>query len=169
MTICRTLAVSAAIIVLAAATTGAQESATATAELKNVDGQSVGQVQLQETPHGLIVTAKVTGLPEGAHGFHIHAVGQCEPPFESASGHFNPDDHQHGIENREGMHAGDLPNLTIPASGEATVEYFAEGLALDDLSDDDGSAVVIHADADDYAADPAGNAGDRIACGVVSR
>lgn len=169
MTICRTLAVSAAMILLGATTTAAQDSATATAELKNVDGQPVGQVQFQETPHGLIVTAKVTGLPEGAHGFHIHAVGQCEPPFDSAGGHFNPDDHQHGIENPEGMHAGDLPNLTVPASGEATVEHFAEGLALDDLSDDDGSAVVIHANADDYATDPAGNAGDRIACGVVSR
>ncbi len=169
MTICRTLAVSAAIIALGAATSGAQDAATATAEIKNVEGQSVGQVQLQETPHGLIVTAEVTGLPEGAHGFHIHAVGACEPPFESAGGHFNPDDRQHGMENPEGKHAGDLPNLTIPASGEVTVEHFAEGLTLDDLSDDDGSAVVIHADADDYATDPAGNAGDRIACGVVSR
>lgn len=166
---CRALAVSAAIMVLGAATAGAQEATTATAELKNLDGQSIGQVELRETPHGLIVTAEVTGLPEGEHGFHIHAVGQCEPPFKSAGGHFNPDDHQHGIENPEGMHAGDLPNLTIPASGEATVEHFAEGLALDDLSDDDGSAVVIHASADDYATDPAGNAGDRIACGVVSR
>ncbi len=169
MTICRTLAVSAAIIALGAATSGAQDAATATAEIKNVEGQSVGQVQLQETPHELIVTAEVTGLPEGAHGFHIHAVGACEPPFESAGGHFNPDDRQHGMENPEGKHAGDLPNLTIPASGEVTVEHFAEGLTLDDLSDDDGSAVVIHADADDYATDPAGNAGDRIACGVVSR
>ena len=168
MTLCRTVAVSAAIIAFGAAA-GAQEAATATAELKNWDGQSVGQVRLQETPHGLIVTAEVTGLPEGAHGFHIHAVGKCEPPLESAGGHFNPDDHQHGMENPQGMHAGDLPNLTIPASGEATLEHFAEGLALDDLSDDDGSAVVIHANADDYATDPAGNAGDRIACGVVSR
>lgn len=169
MTFRRTLVVSAAILALGAATAGAQQKATATAELKNADGQSVGQVRLKETPHGLIVTAEVTGLPEGPHGFHIHAVGECEPPFKSAGGHFNPDDHKHGMENPEGMHAGDLPNLAVPPSGEATVEHFAEGLALDALFDDDGSAVVIHANADDYATDPAGNAGDRIACGVVSR
>jgi Cu-Zn family superoxide dismutase len=73
------------------------------------------------------------------------------------------------MENPQGKHAGDLPNIHVPASGELTVEYFAVGLTLDDLFDDDGSSMMVHAGADDYASDPAGNAGDRIACGVVSR
>ena len=169
MTLCRTVAVSAAIIAIGAAMAGAQEPATATAEMKNVDGQPVGTVQLQETPHGLIVSGEFTGLPEGAHGFHIHAAGQCEPRFESAGGHFNPDDHQHGMENPQGMHAGDLPNIQVPSSGEATVELFAVGLSLEDLFGEAGTALVVHASADDYESDPAGNAGDRIACGVVAR
>ncbi|MFW6077728.1 MAG: superoxide dismutase family protein, partial [Hyphomicrobiales bacterium] len=126
-------------------------------------------VQLQETPNGLIVTAELTGLPEGAHGFHIHAVGECEPPFQSAGGHFNPDDSQHGMENPQGLHAGDLPNIHVPASGELTVELFAMGLTLDDVLDEDGAAMMVHAGADDYESDPAGDAGDRIACGVIER
>ena len=169
MSLCRRVTVCAAVVVLGTAVANGQEGATATAEMQNLDGQSVGQVQLQDTPNGLIVRAELTGLPEGAHGFHIHAVGACEPPFESAGGHFNPEERQHGMENAQGKHAGDLPNLTVPASGEATVEHFAVGLSLDDLSDEDGSAVVVHANADDYTTDPSGNAGDRIACGVVSR
>ena len=169
MTLCRRVTVCAAVVALGSAVASGQEGATATAEMQNLDGQPVGQVQLQDTPNGLIVRAELTGLPEGAHGFHIHAVGACEPPFESAGGHFNPEERQHGMENAQGKHAGDLPNLTVPASGEATVEHFAVGLSLDDLSDEDGSAVVVHANADDYATDPSGNAGDRIACGIVSR
>jgi superoxide dismutase, Cu-Zn family len=124
---------------------------------------------VRDTPNGLIVTARFTGLPEGVRAFHIHAVGACEPPFQSAGGHFNPDGHEHGMENPQGMHAGDLPNLHVPASGELTVEYFVVGLSLDDLFDDDGTSFVVHDGADDYATDPAGDAGPRIACGVVSR
>jgi superoxide dismutase, Cu-Zn family len=137
--------------------------------MHNLDGQSVGQVRLQDSPHGLILTAELTGLPEGPHAFHIHAVGQCEPPFQSAGGHFNPDGHQHGMMNPQGTHAGDLPNIHVPASGELTVEYFVKGLALDDLFGADGTSLVVHADADDYMTDPAGDAGARIACGVISR
>ena len=169
MTLCRTVAVSAAMIALGAALADAQEGASATAEMKNQEGQPVGQVRLQETPHGLIVSGKLDGLPEGLHGFHIHDVGQCEPPFQSAGGHFNPDGKQHGMANPQGLHAGDLPNLLVPASGEVTGEHFAAGLTLDALIGEDGSSVMVHANADDYSSDPAGNAGDRIACGVVER
>jgi superoxide dismutase, Cu-Zn family len=169
MSICERITVCAAAVALTATMASAQDAATATAEMQNLEGQSVGQVQLQETPHGLIVTAEFSALPEGAHGFHIHAVGECEPPFQTAGGHFNPDDHQHGMENPQGLHAGDLPNIHVPASGELKVEHFAMGLTLDEVLDEDGAAMMVHAGADDYMSDPAGNAGDRIACGVIER
>jgi len=159
----------AAVVALGAMTVQAQEPEGATAEMGNLEGQPVGQAQLLETPNGLILSAAFTGLPEGAHGFHIHAVGQCEPPFESAGGHFNPDGRQHGMMNPQGKHAGDLPNIHVPASDEATVEHFAVGLTLDGLFGEGGTSLVVHAKADDYATDPAGDAGDRIACGVISR
>jgi len=159
----------AAMVALVTVTAHAQEVAGATAEIRNLEGEPVGHVQLRETPHGLIVTAEFTGLPEGAHGFHIHAAGQCEPPFKTAGGHFNPEGLQHGMANPAGKHAGDLPNIHVAASGAATVEHFVVGLALDALFGENGTALVVHADTDDYATDPTGNAGDRIACGVVSR
>ncbi len=169
MTIRKWLLSYAAVVALGASMAQAQEPPRATAQMQNREGQPVGQVELQETPHGLIVTAKLSGLPEGSHGFHIHAVGKCEPPFESAGGHFNPDQRQHGMKNPQGKHTGDLPNVLVPASGEATVEHFAVGLTLESLSGEEGTSLVVHADADDHATDPAGNAGDRIACGVVTR
>jgi superoxide dismutase, Cu-Zn family len=169
MSICKDVTILAAAAVLMGAAANAQGTATATAVMNNLEGQSVGQVRLQDSPHGLILMAELTGLPEGPHAFHIHAVGQCEPPFQSAGGHFNPDGHQHGMMNPQGTHAGDLPNIHVPASGDLTVEYFVKGLALDDLFGADGTSLVVHADADDYMTDPAGDAGARIACGVISR
>jgi superoxide dismutase, Cu-Zn family len=169
MSIHKTVIGCVAAVALGAGVTSAQDMATATADMLNLEGQSVGQVQVRDTPNGLIVTARFTGLPEGVRAFHIHAVGACEPPFQSAGGHFNPDGHEHGMENPLGMHAGDLPNLHVPASGELTVEYFVVGVSLDDLFDDDGTSFVVHDGADDYVTDPAGDAGARIACGVVSR
>jgi len=169
MSICKGFIVYTAAVAMAATAASAQDAATATARMQNVEGQAVGQVQLHETPHGLIVTAEFTALPEGAHGFHIHAIGECEPPFQSAGGHFNPDEHQHGVENPQGLHAGDLPNIHVPVSGQLTVEHFAMGLTLDEVLDEDGASMMVHAGSDDYASDPAGDAGDRIACGVIER
>jgi superoxide dismutase, Cu-Zn family len=166
---CKKLSACTAAVAMGAAAASAQDAAVATAEMQNRDGQVVGQVQLQETAHGLIVKSEFTALPEGVLGFHIHAVGECEPPFQSAGGHFNPDGHQHGMENPQGMHAGDLPNIHVPASGELTVENFVMGLTLDDVLDEDGASMMVHAGPDDYATDPAGDAGDRIACGVIER
>lgn len=145
---------------------------TAKATLKNGEGQQVGTVSLQETANGVLMTLSLKGIPPGEHAFHVHEIGKCEPPFTSAMGHFNPDKNKHGLLSDEGSHAGDMPNLHIPASGELTVEILNEAVTLEkgeanSLLDDDGSAVVIHAKADDYRSDPAGNAGDRIACGVV--
>jgi Cu-Zn family superoxide dismutase len=146
---------------------------TARAELRDANGQSVGTAALTQTPHGVLVVAQLSNVPPGTHAFHIHAVGQCTPPFTSAGPHFNPSGRQHGIENPEGMHGGDLPNVVIPESGSARVEIFAKDVTLTQgataILDSDGAALVLHASADDYKSDPAGNAGARIACGVITR
>jgi superoxide dismutase, Cu-Zn family len=160
---------------LAAETRPAQakaKGATASAELKNAEGKKVGDVKLRETPNGIIATVKVTGIPKGEHAFHIHEVGKCEPPFASAGGHYNPAGHQHGIENPKGKHAGDLPNLHLDKDGPHEVTFFLDQVSFSGkhpLFDKDGSAFVIHATADDYSSDPAGNAGGRIACGVLTK
>jgi superoxide dismutase, Cu-Zn family len=145
----------------------------AKAALKDSQGKDVGQVQLTQTPHGVLLKMTLKGAPPGERAFHIHAVGKCEPPFTSAGGHFNPGNHKHGMEAKEGAHAGDMPNLHIPASGELVIEIANPMISLvkgqpNSLFDADGSAIVIHAGADDYKSDPAGNAGDRIICGVVT-
>jgi Cu-Zn family superoxide dismutase len=150
----------------------AQAPTTARATLKNAQGETVGQAMLTETPHGVLIKTTLTGVPPGVHAFHIHAVGQCEPPFTTAGGHFNPTAKEHGIENPRGMHAGDMPNVDVPADGQLTFERLAEHVTLAtgsaSLFDADGSALVLHAGADDYTSDPAGNAGARLACGVVT-
>lgn len=162
-------------IALAAVASLAVHSAaaqTAKATLKGTDGKEVGTVDLIQAASGVLLTVSVKGLPPGPHAFHIHAAGKCEPPFTSAGGHFNPEDAKHGLMADTGHHAGDMPNLHVPASGETTVEILNEAVTLEkdeptSLADADGSSIVIHAKADDYKSDPAGAAGDRIACGVI--
>lgn len=147
---------------------GAAEQAMA--KLKNPKGESVGEVKLMETPHGTLLHAKFSNLPPGAHAFHVHAVGKCEPPFKSAGGHFNPDGKKHGIHAAEGLHVGDMPNIHVPASGSLEIEVLNALLKLDaKLFDADGAAIVLHAGPDDYKSDPAGAAGARIACGVIAK
>jgi Cu-Zn family superoxide dismutase len=148
------------------------QAQTAKASLKDASGKDVGQVQLLQTPHGVLLKLAVKGVPAGEHAFHVHAVGKCEPPFTSAGGHFNPASHKHGMAAAEGLHAGDMPNLHIPASGELMIEIANPMISLvkgqpNSVFDADGSTIIIHAGADDYKTDPAGNAGDRIACGVI--
>jgi Cu-Zn family superoxide dismutase len=148
------------------------QAQTARAVLKDISGKEVGTVQLVETPHGVLLKLALEGLPAGEHAFHVHAVGKCDPPFASAGGHFNPGGRKHGLEAAEGAHAGDMPNLHVPAGGGLTVEILNGAITLakgkpNSVFDADGSAIVIHAKADDYRSDPAGNAGDRIACGVI--
>jgi Cu-Zn family superoxide dismutase len=143
----------------------------ANAQLKDASGKAVGDVDLMQTPAGVLIKLQIKGLPPGEHAFHVHAVGKCEAPFESAGPHFNPSNHKHGILSGEG-HAGDMPNLYVPQSGELSVEVVNAAVSLEkgkpnSLLDNDGSSLVIHAKADDYKTDPAGNSGDRIACGVV--
>jgi Cu-Zn family superoxide dismutase len=161
-------------LVAASAVVMAQAPETAKAELKDAAGKTVGQATLTESPHGVLVHVTLTGAPAGAHAFHIHTTGKCDAPmFMTAGGHFNPAMKQHGINNPMGMHAGDLPNVDVPASGALTFDVFATDVTLksgaNSLMDADGSAVMLHQGLDDYKGDPAGNAGARIACGVVTR
>ena len=136
-----------------------------------------GTATLAEYQHGgsrlVQIHLTVSGLKPGQHGVHLHAVGKCEAPFESAGPHFNPGNHKHGILSGEG-HAGDMPNLHVPQSGELSVEVVNSAISLErgkpnSVFDNDGSSLVVHAKADDYKTDPAGNAGDRIACGVIQQ
>jgi len=146
-------------------------AATARAELKDERGTTVGEASLQDTPAGVKISATFTALPPGERAFHVHAVGKCEPPFESAGGHFNPAGKQHGRDNPQGAHAGDLPNVQVTATGRATIEAVIPDMSLTSgpapLLDRDGASLVVHEGADDYRSDPAGNAGRRIACGVI--
>ena len=145
---------------------------TASAPLKNAEGKEVGSVNLTQTAQGVLLNVQVKGLPPGEHAFHVHAVGKCEPPFTSAGGHFNPANKKHGMMSPEGQHAGDMPNLHVPQSGDLTVEVLNTNITLEkskpnSVYDADGSAVIIHAGTDDYKTDPTGEAGGRIACGVI--
>ncbi|WP_200382348.1 superoxide dismutase family protein [Thiococcus pfennigii] len=138
------------------------------ATLRDPDGNQVGTVSLRETPNGLLLHARLVGLPPGTHAFHLHETGVCEPPFKSAGGHFNPDDSAHGFLVEDGPHAGDMPNIHVPDGGTLEFEVLTLAAALKpDLLDDDGAAVVIHEGADDYESQPSGAAGPRIACGVI--
>src|SRR5688500_6304438 len=142
-------------------------------DLRNATGSSVGTVTLDNTAQGVLMTATLSGLPPGTHGFHFHTVGQCAPTFEAAGEHFNPAKKQHGLRNSAGPHAGDLPNLNVPESGTVRLEMVASGVSLgsgkNNLLDGNGSALVVHTFADDNVTDPAGNSGTRVACGVVQR
>ena len=157
-------------LALVAATQAASAGEQASAAMMNANGESVGAVTLSATPQGTLLHATLKNLPAGAHAFHVHAVGVCEPPFKSAGGHYNPDGKKHGISNPEGMHAGDMPNIHVPDSGALEIEVLNALLSLDDsLFDEDGAAIVIHEGPDDYVSDPAGAAGPRIACGVITQ
>jgi superoxide dismutase, Cu-Zn family len=163
------IAAASSLLILAAAPASAQ---TAKAALKSTEGKDVGTVELAQTPAGVLLKVSVKGLPAGEHAFHVHAVGKCEPPFDSAGGHFNPGGKKHGLMAPEGPHAGDMPNLHIPQSGELVVEVLNVAVTLErgkahSVFGPNGTAIVIHAGVDDYKTDPAGNAGGRIACGVI--
>ena len=154
-------------------TVGTGHAQNARAELKDANGRTVGEAKLEQKGDSVRIVATFTGLPSGSHGFHIHEVGTCDPPFESAGAHFNPTGKQHGKDNPQGPHAGDLPNIEATSGGRAKVETTAKGVSLgggkNALLDADGAALVVHEKTDDYKTDPAGGAGARIACGVVRR
>jgi Cu-Zn family superoxide dismutase len=143
------------------------------ATIINSNGEPVGSATLTQGPQSVTIAVEVSQLPPGRHGFHIHAIGKCDPPdFQTAGGHFNPFDKKHGLKNPEGPHAGDLPNLEVGPDGKGKIEATVGGLTLGKeglavLLDSKGTAVVIHAGPDDEVTDPAGNSGARIACGVI--
>jgi Cu-Zn family superoxide dismutase len=158
----------------------AQGTPSAIAELQDAQGNIVGNAYLTPTPEGVQIRMRiagfdsaVTGGQRGEHGFHIHAVGDCTPPdFSSAGGHFNPTNVAHGFLDPAGPHAGDLPNLWIEADGSADYTVTTNLITLSpgerSIFDEDGSALIIHADPDDYLTDPSGASGDRLACGVIN-
>jgi Cu-Zn family superoxide dismutase len=147
----------------------------AKATLVNAEGKEVGTALFEEIPGGLRLSLQVFNFQPGFHAFHIHSVGLCEPPdFKSAGPHFNPFHKKHGKQNPEGPHAGDLPDLYVDKEGTGDLDALVPALTLageggNSLFHLGGTALVIHASPDDNKTDPAGNAGDRIACGVITR
>ena len=142
-------------------------------DLKDSEGTTKGTVELEETDEGVNVSINADGLPEGKHGFHFHEHAVCEAPdFESAGGHFNPEEMDHGLEMENGPHAGDLPNLEVSKDGTVNDQFIAKQVTLEQgkpnsLLDDSGTSLVIHADKDDGKTQPSGDSGDRIVCGVI--
>jgi superoxide dismutase, Cu-Zn family len=143
-------------------------------QLQGRDGQPAGVARLVHRDDGVEVHIRVSGLtPNQEHGFHVHETGTCETPgFQSAGGHFAPHGRQHGFQNPQGPHAGDLPNLRANAQGSVDTMVVAQNIRVraagpESVIREQGAALVVHANPDDYRTDPSGNSGDRIMCGVV--
>lgn len=162
----------------------------ASARLNRPDGSDAGQVTFTDTLNGVLIEAELTGLPAGEHGFHIHETGSCSPELTSAGGHMTAGDDEsgldmtgilndideseavHGFERAAGPHPGDMPNIHVPESGALHIEVLNARVSFEGenaLFDADGSALIIHSGADDYETQPSGDAGNRIACGVIER
>jgi superoxide dismutase, Cu-Zn family len=159
-------------VLLATVASGQDSSRSARADFINDQNNKIGTAVLTQTPSGVKIDVDISHLPPGTHAFHIHAVGKCEiPDFKSAGGHFNPEGKQHGKDNPNGMHAGDMLNFEVAADGTAKFSTTNPGVTLanrpNSLFNVGGTALVIHEKADDYRTDPAGNAGNRIACGPI--
>jgi Cu-Zn family superoxide dismutase len=149
-----------------------------TVTLKDAMGKEVGQAKLSDGPggKGVKIQLDVKNLTPGEHAFHIHTAAKCEAPaFTSAGGHFNPTNAHHGMNNPESPrpHAGDMPNFTVKPNGTAKLTVTDPAVTLGDGSNsvfaNGGTALMIHAKPDDLKSDPAGNAGDRIACGTITK
>jgi superoxide dismutase, Cu-Zn family len=145
-----------------------------TVELKDAKGNSVGTATIVSKGKGVEVKLALKDLPPGEHALHFHQNPKCDPPdFKSAGGHFNPTGKQHGFDNPNGHHAGDMPNFTVKANGTAKATVKDEDVVLGNGSESNslfangGTSIMIHAKADDMKTDPSGNSGDRIACGAI--
>jgi superoxide dismutase, Cu-Zn family len=137
-------------------------------QMVTVDGEVIGSAVVEDEGDGVNILVNFAGLEPGTYAFHIHENAACDPPdFESAGGHFDRNDRAHGFQDPEGPHDGDLPNLVVEEDGTARVEIFNARVTLSDLRSGGGTSLVLHAEADDYITDPAGDAGNRIACGII--
>jgi Cu-Zn family superoxide dismutase len=147
----------------------------ATAIIYDLNGSPIGTAQLWQEPSGIVnVDIASLALPAGTHGIHFHEVGKCQggaTAFATAGAHYNPLGKEHGLQNPRGPHAGDAPNIVVPAGGLAKVAFSTDRVTLTPgtvtLFDTDGSSIVVHANADDQMSQPSGNSGARIACGIV--
>jgi len=145
-----------------------------TVKLVDAKSDSIGTATLSPAPAGVTIALAIKGLSPGEHAIHVHGTAKCEgPAFTSAGGHFNPEQKQHGINNPQGPHAGDMPNFTVDSTGRSTATVVAPGITLGDgprsVFSGGGTALVIHETADDMTTDPTGNAGARVACGVITK
>src|SRR5690625_1565770 len=161
----------AAVLALALAPQAlAQEEASATAEFVNAEGEANGSASLTETANGVLIEVEVSGLPAGQWvAFHVHEEGVCdaETAHESAGGHYNPADVEHGYLAESGHHAGDMPNQYVGDDGVLRAQVFNSMVTLDGDNAIRDRALMVHAGEDDYQSQPSGDAGDRLACGVI--
>lgn len=158
---------------LGAASAQAAPAPAASARIMGLDGKPIGTAKFTQAGHGVLIELDVHGLKPGPHGVHIHAVGLCDAKtkFETAGGHFSPMPKNHGFMDKHGAHAGDMTNQFADGGGHLRASILNPNVTLRrgerSLFDKDGSSIVIHAAADDYKSQPAGNAGGRVACGVI--
>jgi Cu-Zn family superoxide dismutase len=139
-----------------------------TVPMINSEGKSIGSATITPAGKGVNIRLRVQDLSPGQHAFHVHQTSSCQTPdFKSAGPHFNPSNKKHGFKNKEGHHAGDMKNFTVPATGRTAVNFHNKDLTMDQLTANGGTSLVIHAKADDMMTDPSGNSGDRIACGEI--